>query len=156
MTSAEIASVVSAISAAVAAGAAVAAVVVASKQLEKLNNTLRMNGLMAVLQLEADMTARKMRVDDLAAEIRKEDSKISPNAALITILGDQMNGYLENWLNASDRLAYCILKRYLPERDWRAEYRPYFAELVCDHAPKFGPGSLYTNIIDLNNKWQRE
>lgn len=147
---------VTAIATIVGALAAIAAVAVAYWQLNNLNQTLRMNGLMAVLQMEVDMNARKQRVDDLAAEIKKENAKQAPDLQLIRILGEQMNGCLESWLNSADRLAFCILKRYLPERDWRVEYRTYFFELVRDHEAKFRANSLYTNILDLNGKWQRE
>jgi hypothetical protein len=147
---------ISAISTAAAALTAIIAVILAYKQLGNLNKTLAMNVLSAVLQLESEMNARKERVDAVSAAIRKEGIKSKPNKALIEILGDELDGYLENWLNASDRLAYCIINGYLPERDWRVEYRQYFDKLVVDHESRFGAGTLYTNIVDLNHKWKRE
>jgi hypothetical protein len=67
-----------------------------------------------------------------------------------------MNAALENWFNAVDRLCFCIKHNYLPEKDWRAEYRDCIANIVKEHEDKFGPSSIYTNIIDINNKWKRE
>jgi hypothetical protein len=102
-----------------------------------------------VLQLEAEMNARKQEVDEAACELRCEDAKTKPNVKLVSALQDTMKGYLENWLNSADRLAYCILHDYLPERDWRSEYRDLFMCLVRNHEDQFGPKSIYTNIIDL-------
>ena len=147
---------ISATAAVVATATAIVGVIVAYWQLSNLNRTLRMNALTVVLQLEAEMNARKERVDEVAAKIRKQGIKDEPNEGLVEILDEEMQGYLENWLNAADRLAYCILRGYLAERDWKAEYREYFLGLVRDHEEKFGPKSIYTNIIDLSNKWRRE
>lgn len=140
----------------VAAMAACAAVWVAYKQLDNLNTTLRMNGLMTVLQIEAEMNARKLRVDELVFEIRKEEIKSNSKKDLIEILGDQLKGCLENWFNSADRFAFCILKGYLPEADWKVEYRHYFATLVQNHEEHFRANTIYHNIVDLNAKWHRE
>lgn len=140
----------------VAALAAIAGVAIAYWQLSNLNKTLRMNALTIVLQLESEMNARKQRLEEYAAQLRIEACGEKPNDKLIEILSDELNGYLENWLNSSDRLAFCILKGYLEERDWKTDYRQYFADMVRSHEDSFGPSSIYTNVIDLNNKWKRE
>jgi hypothetical protein len=74
---------------------------------------------------------------------------------VIDALERELDGYVENWLNAADRLAFCILKGYLEERDWASEYRPYFANLVRKHRDQFGPDTIYTNIKDLHDRWAR-
>jgi len=139
-----------------AALAAIAATAIAYWQLSNLNKTLRMNALTVVLQLESEMNSRKQRVEEYAAQLRIEAEGEKPNDRVVAILSDELNGYLENWFNSSDRLAFCILKGYLAERDWKAEYRQYFADMVRSHEDSFGPGSIYTNVIDLNHKWKRE
>ncbi|MEZ6056240.1 MAG: hypothetical protein R3C01_06005 [Planctomycetaceae bacterium] len=145
-----------AVATAIGAIATVAGVIIAFIQLRNLNSTLSMSVLSAVLQLEAEMNARKEKVDSVASAIRREGIAKSPNERLVEILKDELDGYLENWLNAADRLAYCIKKGYLPERDWRVEYREYFLGLVRDHEQYFGASTIYTNILDLNNRWRRE
>lgn len=135
---------------------AIVALYLAKGQLVNLNQTLKMNGLMAVLQMEADMNSRKQRLDELTGEIARENAAEKPNKKLIEAIGTEMNAALENWLNAADRLAYCILNGYLHERDWRAEYRGYFADIVSKHVHLFQADSIYTNILDLNDKWKRE
>lgn len=139
----------------VAALAAIAAVAVAYWQLSNLNDSLRMGTLNVVLQLESEMNARKEKVEEASAKVRLEAEMVGAQSCILPILVDTMNGYLENWLNSADRLAYCISRGYLKERDWKAEYRDYFQKLVEDHSQYFGPATIYTNLLDLNNKWKR-
>lgn len=131
-------------------------VVVAYQQLSNLNTTLRLNSLGIVLQLESEMNSRKERVDELAAAVRIEVLKQVPNEDLVDVLSDQLDGSFENWLNACDRLAYCILRGYFAERDWKSEYRSYFLSLVQDHPEYFGRETIYTNIVDIHHKWMRD
>lgn len=148
---------------AVEAIATVAAVVVAAGgvlvawwQLSNLNATFRMNTLAVVLQLEAEMNNRKRQVDDVACELQKEAAKTNKKQQTIDALNGKLNASLESWFNAVDRFAFCIRKKYLPESDWKSEYREMFLELVRVHADWFGNDSCYTNIIDLAKKWRRE
>jgi hypothetical protein len=63
------------------------------------------------------------------------------------LLIDHMNACLENWLNAADRVAFCILRGYRVDKDWKTEYRGYFVELVKAHQDKYGPGSIYNKHV---------
>lgn len=135
---------------------AVATVFIAYWQLSNLNRTLTMSGLSVVLQLEAEMNCRKEKVDDVLAKLREEANKTSRDEKQIEILRDQMQGYFENWLNAADRFAYCIMRGHFSELDWKADYRDYFTALVRDHPEKFGPATIHNNILDLYNKWRKE
>ena len=155
MTTGELAAWVAAIATAVAAIAAIAAVAVAYWQLSNLNESLKMSALTVVLQLESEMNARKEKVEEASAKVRIEAETVGTQSCQLPILVDTMNGYLENWLNSADRLAYCISKKYLKERDWKSEYRDYFQKLVQDHSQYFGPATIYTNLLDLNNEWRR-
>jgi len=147
---------VEAVATVIGAIAAIAAVFVAYRQLSNLNTTLRMSVLAAVLQLESEMNARKRAVDEAACQVSTECAKSKRNEKAIQALTGKMEGLLESWLNAVDRFAYCIRHGYLAERDWKSEYREMFFGLVRDHPEKFGPQSVYTNIIDLTAKWKRE
>jgi hypothetical protein len=147
---------------AIMAWAAVAGVIVALLgvlvawwQLRNLNTTLRMNSLGVVLQLESEMNARKAKADEIAFKIRQESLAENANIKLLDVLNGHLNGCLENWLNAADRLAFCILQGYFADKDWKTEYRGYFADLVKTHPEKYGPGSIYTNTLDLHHRWQR-
>lgn len=151
--SADMVGAVGGVLAALAAGAGVA---VAWYQLNNLNKALRMSGLMAVLQLESELNARKEKVDELSAKIRELGLAGEKKHELLVIVTDQYKGILENYFNAADRLAFCILKEYVPQKDWKAEYREYFNNIIKGHEGRFGPASPYKNVIDLNNRWQRE
>jgi hypothetical protein len=140
-----------------AAIAAFLAVAVAYWQLSGLNDTLRINGLMAVLQIESELNARKHQMAEVATRLEMECSRIPSRQKpkLIVSLSKQLNACLENYLNAVDRLAFCILKDYVPEKDWRAEYRECMASDIESYPEFFGPSSRYRNIKDLHDKWQR-
>lgn len=125
-------------------------------QLSKLRNELKMNSLMAILEMESQMNSRKEKVDDVGFRMRNLEIEGKLSDSLKDILSDEYHTAVENWINSVDRLAYCILKKYLEDRDWRSEYRDYVQNLVKEFESRFGAGSRYTNIIDLNNKWKRE
>lgn len=132
------------------------ALLVAWRQLKGVRTELRMNSLMAVLEIEAEMNSRKEKVDSVAFKIRTIDAEKKLTDSLKDIFFDERNCALENWLNSVDRLAYCILRDYLKDRDWRSEYRDYIQNIVRENESLFGPGTRYTNIVDIHNKWKRE
>lgn len=136
--------------------AAFLAVAVAYWQLSGLNETLRMNGLMAVLQIESELNVRKHQMAEVGTKLAIECSRVPSRQKqrLIEALTRQLKATQENYLNAVDRLAFCILKNYVPEKDWRAEYRDWLASDIRSHEDFFKPGSPYRNITTLNDKWQ--
>lgn len=135
---------------------AAGAVLVAWRQLSGVRNELRMSSLMAVLEIEAEMNSRKEKLDSVAFKIRTYSNEMKLTEELKSVFSDERSCALENYLNSVDRLAYCILKNYLKDRDWRSEYRDYILSIVRDNESLFGAGSRYTNIIDINDKWKRE
>lgn len=152
MTLLECANAATIVSVIVAGGA----LLVAWRQLSGVRGELRMNSLMAVLELEAEMNSRKEKADSVAFKIRLLAAENRLTDDMKDILTDEHKCALENWFNSVDRLAYCIIKEYLDDRDWRSEYRDYIQNIVRDNEKFFGPGSRYNNIIDINNKWKRE
>lgn len=152
MTLKDFADLATIISVVVAAGA----LIVAWWQLSGVRTELRMNSLMAVLEIESEMNSRKEKLDSVAFKIRALAAENTLSNKLKEVLTDERSCALENWLNSVDRLAYCILKNYLKDRDWRSEYRDYIQNIVRDNESLFGAGSRYINIIDINNKWKRE
>ncbi|WDI40222.1 hypothetical protein [Bremerella sp. P1] len=145
---------VSAISSAVCGFGTLAAVLVAFFQLRKLNKSVAFAGLANVIQLERDMCNSKEKLDEINNRIRTECHN-NPDPAAIEILEDLRQCYLENWLNTVDRLAYCIIKKHLDDREWKVEYRPYINTVINSFPEEFGVNSIYTNTIDLHDKWKR-
>jgi len=125
-------------------------------QLRDLASTQRISGLTSILQLEADITARKEKVYDVTEEIQRLDRDCPSFQQESEILKLKLDNRLENWFNAVDRIAFCILKDFVPEKDWRAEYREYIADIVKQHPDFFGAASRFRNIIDVHHKWQRQ
>ena len=74
--------------------------------------------------------------------------KKEPCKETVEILLDKKAALLENWFNAVDRLAFCIAKGYVPERDWKAEYRDYMAELIRKNPTYFQAGTA-TSICSI-------
>jgi hypothetical protein len=67
-----IASCIAAVATALIAKIAYSQLSTANSQLENLNNSLRMNSLGIVLQLEADVNARKQRIDEQISILDQE------------------------------------------------------------------------------------
>jgi hypothetical protein len=160
---------VAAFSAAAAAAAAFAAIFVAWWQLSGLRDEiglaraeLKMSGLMAVLEIESQMSSRKVALDHLSREIQELDRALTtapadqkPNAQeKINLVKPFFESAVENYLNSVDRLCYCILKEYLADRDWKTEYRNNIHEIIKTYQSSFATGSAFRNTIALDAKWQ--
>lgn len=133
---------------------AVVALAVAWRQLINLGSTLKISSLNTILDIEAQMNARKEKVDTRVEDIQRAGVTLSKEQAKLE--QDALDSRLENWFNAVDRLAFCVLRNLVPEKDWRVEYRDYINNIVVHHNKSFQVGSRYRNILDLNSKWQRE
>jgi len=114
-----------------------------------------MSSLMAVLEIETQMNERKVRLDDCSARIKQGHADKVPKENM-AILAGSFEAALEDYLNAMDRLCYCMLHGYLEDKDWRAEYRNYLNNAVKEFPNKFNEASPYRNIKKLNEKWQAE
>jgi len=125
-------------------------------QMNQIGHQLRNSTLTNVLSLEADMNSRKAKLDDINNDIERANSEGKLAPEMREVMQKYMNAAIENWLNAVDRLCFCIKNDYLKEKDWKAEYRDYIVDLVKQFEPRFGAASKYKNIIDINEKWLRE
>jgi hypothetical protein len=116
---------------------------------------LKMASLMAVLEIETQMNERKVHFDKCSAEVRMARHRDEPEAA-IRIHAALFSSAKENYFNALDRLCFCILKDYLIDKDWRAEYRNAVQNVITTHPDDFNEASQFRNIKNLNKKWQEE
>ena len=131
-------------------------VFVAAYQLKRLNSTLRLNGLLGVVQLEAEINRRRSRLVDVGQQIILEGGKAKTNQdkKLLASLEHRLKVDTEAYLVAVDRLAFCILNEYFPEREWRTEYRDFIATNVGDHEEYFRADTRYDNMLKLHQKWK--
>src|SRR5262245_44969060 len=117
--------------------AALAAIALAQKQLRNLNKTLRQQVFASVIQLETEMNVRKIKCDDAALCLRELIDTPNTPPQKIEAAHDYLQGCMENWLNSADRLAFCILKGYVKEKEWKPEYVPYLRGLIDNHGELF-------------------
>ena len=124
-------------------------------QLSGIKEGLKMNALMAVLEIETQMNERKVHLNQCNADaelaIVKNESKDA-----IRVHDKQIKSARENYFNALDRLCFCILKDYLSDKDWRADYRNVLMQAITNFPEDFGEASPFRNIKKLNAKWQNE
>lgn len=125
-------------------------VLVAKEQLTGFRETLRTNSLMAVLAIESELTQYKAKCDDISLSLLEKNL----DAQKIELLKKSLKAAEENWLNCLERLCFCILKEYVPEKDWRTEYRDYLYAVIKERESLFGEASKYTNIKTLNKRWR--
>jgi hypothetical protein len=114
----------------VGAVAAIAAVAVANGQLKNLVVSFRISGLAAVLTMEAEMTTRADKLDEFSFRVQLAVSENKIPDEQIELYAKRIAQLTDNYLNSVDRLAFCILKGYLPEKDWRGEYEPIVNGLI--------------------------
>lgn len=135
---------------------ALGGVYVAYGQLKRLNETLRTNSLMAVLAIESDLGERKEKIDELTRQIAINSSRSSVDSKELQAYQTALDAAIENWLNSLERVCFCINKGYIPEKDWRAEYRGYVADAIQNNGALYGAGTRYKNTIDVHEKWAGE
>ncbi|MEM8927091.1 MAG: hypothetical protein AAGC45_02720 [Bacteroidota bacterium] len=131
------------------------------KQLENLSENQKNNTLMTVLELESELNKRKESFDKANFELRHynievQKSRENLNKELLEIYKDKINISKENYLNSLDRLSYCILHKYLPDRDWRTEYRDTIFDTVDSFKDNFGVSTRFRNTTKLYEKWKSE
>jgi hypothetical protein len=59
----------------------------------------------------------------------------------------------QSYLNALDRLCYCIDRGLLDESEMRPEYRDYVTSIVREFKSEFDTGTVYRNIVKVYEKW---
>ena len=125
-------------------------------QIRQIKVQLKISTLTNILSLEADITLRKEKLDDINHKIEKLNinGELDDNKKIV--YEKYQNAAIENWLNSVDKLCFCIKHNYLKEKDRKIEYRDYIIAIVKDFEGKFGESSKYTSIIDMNKKWLRE
>jgi cell division protein FtsL len=144
---------VTAIATTVGVGVGLAALIFAACQLFEVQKQLKVSNLTNILSLEAEINDRKETVDDISQKIVEIGTAAQADTSS---LEKRLEAAVENWLNAVDRLCFCVRKNLFPEKEWKIEYRDYIISLVRENESKFGPGSRYTNIKYINDKWHLE
>jgi hypothetical protein len=139
---------VSAIADCIAAIAALFAVVLAGQELRKTRRAFKQSALASLLGIEADVANRRAALSEINFR-RNTESDQERQGHL-----DQLKAVaIENYLNALDRIAFCIRHKYLSEKQFRSEYERLFQESIECWDDFFGDGSCYDNILFLAKRW---
>lgn len=130
-------------------------------QLKSLADSQKNSTLMTVLELESEMNRRKENLDGCNFDLRQYAIDIASldkilNKDSLELFEDRIKVSKENYLNALDRLSYCIIHNYLSDRDWKTEYRDVLFGAVDNYSDCFGVSSRFWNIKKLYEKWKNE
>ena len=146
-----------------ALGTAVAAViglVIARGQLKSINDQIKIavsnqkvESLKIVLEIETQMNSRKLEFDKASKQVR-ESRAVNASDEVMEILEDYFNSVKESYFNSMDRLCYCIDRKYIEDKDWRAEYRNLLKDTIDDYPDDFNAASPYKNLLKINQEWQ--
>src|SRR5438093_149023 len=86
---------------------AIVAIVFGYKQLKQLNISLKLNSLAVFLQIENEMNSRKVKMLECSRALNDARSK-STKTERADQLSEELKAYICLYLNAVDRLAFCI------------------------------------------------
>lgn len=132
------------------------------REIDQMKVNYRNDILRTVLEIETQLNDRKSGYDrDLKSiELTKQKLDNSPSDQKdmivneIKILKRYTDASKENYFNVVDRLAFCILRDYIPEKEWKTEYREMINEIVRCSEDDFGAATPYRSIKALYEKWQ--
>ncbi len=142
----------------VAIGTAILAFV-AWRQLNKLNRTLKINSLMAVLELESEMFRKKEKYEETVSSYKMMEMGLNiGDSVYISVKKEDIKSALENYLYSLNRLCYCIKnKPILEDKDWKLEFHELISAVVDENKECFDVSlPKYPNIIYINKKWNSE
>ena len=127
----------------------------ATHELRLTQINTRLNWLNSVVEIEKLIAECKRNFDQCSTQVQvaqAEEKKPEELKAICAVFECAK----EDYLNAVERLCFCLLKGYVPEENWAAEYRNYLLNIIKQFPHAFGPASPYTNIKDLHEQWQRK
>lgn len=118
------------------------------KQAVEANRISRLN---ALLGMEDSIVQRRRELSEAGIALvelkRGEDESEWQPAELRFDEAKQM------YLNALDRLCFCLLRKVLDEDELRPEYREVVRAAVKDFEADFGAGTDYRNIKKVHERW---
>ncbi|MED3311232.1 hypothetical protein COK59_04705 [Bacillus thuringiensis] len=110
--------------------------------------------LNTVLTLEENVRRGRERLASATNEVKKLSA--NPSKVEVDFAEKSLNEAIENYLSSLDRLCACIRRNYVPEGEYRKDYREGIKTTIRNYTSHFGPGNPYINIVKLNDKWSEE
>ncbi|MDR3284108.1 MAG: hypothetical protein LBS97_02890 [Treponema sp.] len=120
-------------------------------QLRGLKKSLEQANIMAMFQVEFELSRRKERVASIRRQVME---KTYQEQAGLMVLDGFVKEALEDYYNIFDRLCFFILKPYFNEEDFRLEFRDMLFQTIESDESGFGVGSPYQNMVKLYRRWK--
>ena len=118
------------------------------KQAVEANKISRLN---ALLGMEDSIVQRRRELGEAGialVELKKTADEAEWKPAEL-----RFDEAKQMYLNALDRLCFCLLNKVLDEEELRPEYREVVRVAVKDFEPEFGAGTDYRNIKKVHERW---
>lgn len=119
------------------------------------SNTI--NRLTALLALEDTIGERRLRLSEAGIELAEMRKKSKTNPTVYNDSFDisklKFDEAKQMYLNALDRLCFCLNRGVLSEEELRSEYRDVINRAVVDFADDFKTATPYRNVKKVFEKW---
>lgn len=124
---------------------------------------LRISSTVALLQAEVMLFDYLRRIDDSSADIfaltgrpvPSNDDEKKELALQIKSAQMKMRGAIQNYLNSLDRYCSCVLRRIVPQKSSKLEYKSVLDDAVIkfqEYVPEFD--KHFPNIVKLRARWR--
>ena len=129
-----------------------------SEQIKLAVDANRISRLESLLTMESNIVERRLELGEAGIKLAELGAKekagtgadLKPEFAIAQL---RYNEAAELYLNALDRLCFCLLKGHLDQEELRADYRNAINTTVKDFREKLGPGTPHRNLIKVYESW---
>jgi hypothetical protein len=125
-------------------------------QLKTMVEQSRLAALMAVLTLEESIARARSEMSAAATEAGKLASDKMADIRLVELANARYDEKIEQYLNATDRLCACLVRKLVDEATYRQDYRQGLVDIVSHHAKRFGADTRHRNILKVHQAWSED
>lgn len=122
----------------------------------QVNQAVKSNAisqLNALLALEGQIVERRKNLGEVGIELAELSGNDDVSESKVTALKLRFDEAKQMYLNALDRLCFCVKKELLNSDDMRLEYRDIINRAVSDFKEDFGLDTPYRNIKKIYEIW---
>jgi len=111
------------------------------------------NKLTNLLALEDTIAERRLRLSEAGIAVDEYSKSADVDSNHFTALRLRWNEAIQMYLNALDRLCYCLNTGLLDENRLRSEYRGIVKSAITDFPDQFTLGTEFRNIAKIHESW---
>lgn len=141
---------ISALIAFIMLGVAISQLSKLTTQIEQAVKSNSISQLSALLALEQQIAERRRHLSEAGIEVAEGASKNESEFKALQLRFDEAK---QMYLNALDRLCFCVRKDLLNSEDMRLEYRDIINRAVNDFKDDFAINTPYRNIKNIYESW---